>query len=297
MQAIAAWLVARPMHAVLGLALTLMLPFAQITSGAVMVVLVLYGGVRMAALQGLTAVVVLSLLTALSGRSVQEILIGGVVAWIPVFLLAWLLRQSRSLTLTLQVTAIVAMLVPLGFYALVADPTAFWTALLSEVAVVFREMGLVEQARLIVDQQDLIAPQMTMLMVLVSWTTMTLVVVLGYAIYQALPDRKGAFGLFSDLSFGRVLAVVMAVTSVLALAVGAEWLRSFAFVVFVIFWLQGLAVLHWLQANVPLPFIVLLLVYAMLPFLNALLIFALAVLGYTDVWFNYRARITKSRAR
>jgi hypothetical protein len=197
----------------------------------------------------------------------------------------------------MQVSVIVAMLVTLGFYAVVPDPIAYWTALLSEVAVIFRDMGLVEQAALIVAQQDLIAPQMTMLMVLVSWSMVTLVLVLGYAIYQALPGRKGDFGKFGDLNFGHVLALVMAVTSALALAIDAEWLRNFAFVVFVIFWLQGLAVLHWLQANVPLPFVVLLVVYGMLPFLNALLILALAVLGYTDAWFNYRARIANNRAQ
>jgi hypothetical protein len=295
-QAIAAWLVARPMHAVLGLALTLMLPFAQVFSGAVMVTLVLLGGARKAALQGLAAMVVLALLSVLGGRTAPEMLVSGIVAWLPVFLLAWLLRSSRSLTLTMQVSAIVAMLVTLGFYAVVPDPIAYWTALLTDVAILFRDMGLVDQAALIVAQQDLIAPQMTMLMVLVSWSMVTLVVVLGYAIYQALPDRKGEFGQFGDLNFGRVLALVMAVTSALALAIDAEWLRNFAFVVFVIFWLQGLAVLHWLQANVPLPFVVLLVVYGMLPFLNALLILALAVLGYTDAWFNYRARIAKNRA-
>ena len=60
MQAIAAWLVARRMHAVLALALTIMLPFAPLFSGAVMVMLVLFGGARTAALQGLAAIAVLA---------------------------------------------------------------------------------------------------------------------------------------------------------------------------------------------------------------------------------------------
>jgi uncharacterized protein YybS (DUF2232 family) len=99
------------------------------------------------------------------------------------------------------------------------------------------------------------------------------------------------------LRFGRVLALIMAVTSLLALFIGADWLRNFAFVVFVIFWLQGLAMMHWLHVVGPLPIFVLVVIYVMLPILNALLVMALAVLGYTDAWFDYRSRMGKNMAR
>ncbi|MCH7853398.1 MAG: DUF2232 domain-containing protein [Proteobacteria bacterium] len=297
MQPIAAWLIARPLHAVLALALTLVLPFAQIFSGAAIVMLVLYGGARTAALQGLIAIAVLAALSLVTGGSLPEILVNGLFAWLPVFLLAWLLRRSRSLTLTLQVSAIAAMAVTLGFYIVVADPTAYWMAVLTDVAAAFRDMGLTEQAGMIVAQAELIAPQMTMVTVLTSWSLIVLVLVLGYAIYQALPGKSAEFGRFCDLRFGRTLALVMAVTSVLALLIGVEWLRNFAFVVFAIFWLQGLSMMHWLRVVGPLPFIVLIVIYAMLPFLNALLVMALAILGYTDAWFDYRARIGKNMAR
>ena len=297
MQPIAAWLIARPLHAVLGLALTLVLPFAQIFSGAAIVMLVLYGGARPAALPGLIAIAVLAALSLVTGGSLPEILVNGLFAWLPVFLLAWLLRRSRSLTLTLQVSAIAAMAVTLGFYIVVADPTAYWMAVLTDVAAAFRDMGLTEQAGMIVAQAELIAPQMTMVTVLTSWSLIVLVLVLGYAIYQALPGKSAEFGRFCDLRFGRTLALVMAVTSVLALLIGVEWLRNFAFVVFAIFWLQGLSMMHWLRVVGPLPFIVLIVIYAMLPFLNALLVMALAILGYTDAWFDYRARIGKNMAR
>jgi len=72
MQPIAAWLVARPMHAVLGLALTLVLPFGPILSGATMVALVLYGGARIAALQGLITMTVLAGLSLVTPASLPE---------------------------------------------------------------------------------------------------------------------------------------------------------------------------------------------------------------------------------
>ncbi|NOX68409.1 MAG: hypothetical protein GXP15_04425 [Gammaproteobacteria bacterium] len=297
MQPIAAWLVARPMHAVLGLALTLVLPFGPIFSGATMVVLVLYSGTGIAALRGLITMVVLAALSLITAASLPEMLVNGLFAWLPVFLLAWLLRRSRSLTLTLQVSVIVALLATVGFYVVVADPTAYWLSVLTEVAAAFTDIGLTEQANLVIAQKELIAPQMTMLTVLTSWSLIALVTVLGYEVYQSLPEKKGEFGRFCDLRFGRTLALVMAVTSVLALAVGAEWLRNVAFVIFAIFWLQGLSMMHWLHVVGPLPFIVLVVIYALLPFLNALLIMALAILGYTDAWFDYRGRMGKNMAR
>jgi hypothetical protein len=87
----------------------------------------------------------------------------------------------------------------------------------------------------------------------------------------------------------------MALVSLLALVTGVTWMQNLAFVMFAIFWVQGLAILHFLQSDGPLPLVALIVVYALLPVLNALLVMALAVLGYTDAWFDYRTRISVSK--
>jgi uncharacterized protein YybS (DUF2232 family) len=61
-----------------------------------------------------------------------------------------------------------------------------------------------------------------------------------------------------------------------------------AFVAFMMFWLQGLAIIHWLHAERGMPVLLVILAYALLPFLNALLLMALAVVGYIDAWFEFR---------
>ena len=62
----------------------------------------------------------------------------------------------------------------------------------------------------------------------------------------------------------------MAVASVVAVISGAIWLRNFAFLVFVIFWIQGLGILHWLHVEKRLPTIFLVVIYALIPLLSAL---------------------------
>jgi hypothetical protein len=292
-QPIAAWLISRPQNGILGLAATyiLFLPLAGVFSGAVTVLLVLHHGVRRAMTYALVAAAVLALMALLSGGSAPQMAFAALLSWMPAFVLAALLGNWRSLTLTLQVSVIVALTGLLGFYGILGDPSVFWSSWLAdEAATLFTEMGLHEQAAALLENQAAIAQQMTVLFVFTIWSLYAFGLLLGYALYQALPDQKSDFGRFCDLNFGRVLALIMAVASVAAVLSGAIWLRNFAFLVFVVFWIQGLAILHWLHAEKRFPAVLLAVVYALIPLLSALPVFSFAVVGYTDAWFGYRAR-------
>lgn len=290
MRPLAAWLVARPQNAVIGLAATLLLPFAQVISGTVVSLLVLRHGAPQTAVQGVIAVALLLVISLLLGVPVSQVLANAAVIWVPVMLLAALLRSRRSLTLTLQVAALIALLVTLAFYLLLGDPAAYWGDVLVNVAAAFREMGLQQHADTLLAQREVVAAQMTTLVVLATWSLYVTVLLLGYAIFQSLADKPAEFGRFCDLNFGKVLALTMAITSVLAVLTGSVWLQNLAFVAFALFWFQGLAIVHWLHAERGLPILVVILVYALIPLLNALLIMALAVLGYIDAWFEFRRR-------
>jgi hypothetical protein len=289
-QPIAAWLVARPQNGVLGLAGTLLLPLSPIFSGLVMALLSLQYGLRYSALQAIAAGTVLAGVALLVNVPVVQILANAGSTWLPVIVLGVLLRNWRSLILTLQVSAIVAGIATLAFFVVLGDPTDYWNGVVETLAEVFRENGLAEQAGLLLERQAVIVPQMTMLFVFFSWSLYVLVLLLGYALFQSLPEQAGVFGRFRDLNFGRVLAGILAVTSVLALVTGAAWLQNVAFVLFAVFWIQGLALLHWLRAQGRLPVFVLIASYALLPILNVVLVVAFAVIGYTDAWFDYRTR-------
>jgi hypothetical protein len=293
MRPIASWLVARPRNAVLGLAATLLLPFAHVVSGTLMALLVLQQGASLAAMQGLVAAVILALISLLVSAPVTQVLANAAIIWVPIILLAALMRNSRSMTLALQVAALVALVVTLAFYLVLGDPAAWWSEVLVDVATTFREMGLERHADALSAQRDVVAGQMTTLVVLAAWTLYATVMLLGYAVWRSLPEKGPAYGRFCDLNLGRVLALTMAVSSVLAVLTGSDWLQNLAFVAFMMFWLQGLAIIHWLHAERGLPVLVVILAYALLPFLNALLHMTLAVVGYVDAWFEFR----RSRVR
>ncbi len=121
-----------------------------------------------------------------------------------------------------------------------------------------------------------------------------LVLALGYALYGSLPGTRASFGRFCDLNFGRVLALTMAVTSVAAVFTGAAWLQNIAFVAFVIFWIQGLAIVHWLHVEWRVHAVAVIGVYAALFLLSPLVVIALAVVGYADAWFGLRNRMKRA---
>ena len=288
MQAVAAWLVARPQNAVLGLAATLLLPAPQLTSGVIMVLLVLGHGSKLAVIEAAIAASVLLTVSLLMGISIDSIATLMAGTWFPVLLLAVLLLGSRSLTLTMQVSVIVAVLAMLIFYVVVPDPIAFWQPYLETMA------ELVKQNNLQLNMELLSAEVMTVSAVLAFWMLYTVGLLLGYALYKRLPQETRDFGRFRELDYGRVIAISMALTAALAFVVDATWLQNLAFVLFVTFWIQGLAIVHWMHGEGQLPLAAVIAVYALLPFLQVLLMTVLAVFGYADAWFGFRRRMKKA---
>jgi hypothetical protein len=211
--------------------------------------------------------------------------------WLLPLVLAVLLRQWRSITLVMQTMVIVAVVGILAFHAVVDDVDAFWVNLFSAQAQLLSQAGLQEWADLLNNNKAALAPQATLIVAFSIWQGNVLTLLLAYAMARSLQDNKGSFGRFSDLNFGRVLAIVLAVSSVAAWFSEIVWLQNAAMLLFLSFWMQGLAVLHWLRAEGRLPVFAVIVLYALLPFLHMLVISAMAATGYADAWVGFRRRI------
>lgn len=294
MRAVAKWLVARPLNGVLVLAATSS-PYLGFLSAALVVLLVLHDGTRVAAFKAAGAALLLAVIGVIVGTPPSVIMAVAIVYWLPAALLATVLAITRSLTLTLQVSVLVAVLGMLVFFGIVGDPVAFWEAELGAAADIWRNMGAVELADSLTEGQAMLAAQMTMFIVTLLWTIYAVTLALGYKLFRQLPDETDRFGRFRDLNFGRVLALTMALCSVIALVTGAVWLQNIAFVMFAVFWLQGLAIVHWLHGAEILPGYAVAMVYVLMLPLSAVVVIGLAVLGYIDAWFELRRRAPAAR--
>ncbi len=269
------------------------LPLLGFLSGAVLVYLLLAQGPRQAVIDMMVAGGLILGVTAIIGDSLGPQFWVMSTVWLPALLMGVLLVWSRSLTLTLQISAIVTIGAVLAFYMAAGNPADYWASVMTAMVGEWRASG-VEQLEA---NADLIGPQipalsqhMTVWVAFVAWALSAVMLLLGHALYRQGPLEWRDYGRFRDLNFGRVMAVLMAVTSVVAVLAGWSWLQGIAFVLFTVFSLQGIAIMHWLHGEGMIPVFVVVLMYGALivVVLAPVMVIAMAVLGYIDAWFTLR---------
>ena len=264
MRAIINWIVARPERSILALTGTFVLPLAPaVLSGTVMVLLVMAKGVVRAGIYAALALAVLSLMGLLAQAPVLQLVGNAALVWLLALALAGLLTWTRSLVLAVQITVIVAIAITLGIFLVVTDPAAVWAKLLVDLAATFSEAGMDQQSSFILAQQPH-AGLMTGVVVSAGWTFSVVLLLIGYGAYRLLPASNASYGDFHHLGMGRVLAIVLAVVALGATFSGALWLVNLAIVMLLVFWLQGLAILHWFKEAGRLPLLAFIAIYAAL---------------------------------
>ncbi len=264
------------------------LAWLSVLSGVVLVLLILHQGPRMAAIETAGAAAMLALLSLLLRAPLGATLGGALAVWAPAAALALLLLRTRSLTLTLQVAWLATIAGLLVFVVAVPDAAAFWQERIDALRDALTAQGLHEQAAMFGGDISGIAEQMTMIVALLLWSVSVVGLVLGYKLERQLPGGTARFGRFRDLNFGRVIALATAAASIVAWLGGWVAMQSTAFVMFAMFWLQGLAIAHWSHGQGFLPTFGLAALYVLMPLLNVVMLMGLAVSGYIDAWFGFR---------
>lgn len=262
--------------------------WASFLSGVVLVLVILHKGPRAALWQLAAAAGLLAVFGLVIQARLDVMIASALSVWLPAALLTLVMLRTRSLTLSLQVAWLGAIAGLLVFFAAVSDPVAFWQVRIEAFVSALSEQGLHDQAAMFGADIAGMAGQMTMITALVLWSIAVVGLVLGYKLYRQLPGSSAKFGRFRDLNFGRVIALATALASVGAWLAGWLPLQNVAFVMFAMFWLQGLAIAHWSHGQRFLPTFGLAAVYVLLPLLNVILVMGLAVTGYIDAWFGFR---------
>lgn len=113
--------------------LSLMVPPVSVLSSAAVGLVTLRRGAK----EGLYILGYSSLVTAILGYfaigSFQFAMLYVMVLWLPIWLIAIVLRESRSLSLALQVATGVGILGVISFYLYETDPTVIWKAVLTQM--------------------------------------------------------------------------------------------------------------------------------------------------------------------
>lgn len=264
-----------------------------VVSGAVVAVVTLRRGATegglILVLSGLGAVALSGLVLGTPWPMLKVLL----ACWLPLWLLACVLRATVSLSRTVQTAAAMALLGVAGFYLLLGDPAVWWSAILTgwrqELTALALEQGT-DPATLgqLLSLLEAWAPYLPGQTVSAALLFVVLALFLGRW-WQALLFNPGGFGTEAhELRLGRLLALLA-----LGLFAGAllfDWppLTNLALVLGTLYTVQGIVLIHALVFKLHLSPAWLLLFYLLLlPFLSQLVM----ALGLVDTWADFRTRI------
>lgn len=274
-------------------ALSLLIPPASILSTSVVALVTLRKGTVPGAL-------ILGLATAISG-GIALLALGGVnlaigfliLMWLPVWLLAVLLRSSRSLALAIVGAMVLGFVMLGGQFMQSADPVAEWTALLGPFVESLADAQLVEGSQ-----------QATLVALMASW--MPGIVAAGFFLqltvslllarwWQALLYNPGGFRTeFHQLRLPRMLsiALLLAVLPMLMQSGTEVTVAEYALILLVVAWfIQGLALAHGIVGKLGSSSGWLIGIYLLLLFALPHTVIVLAMVGIADAWFDFRARL------
>jgi hypothetical protein len=229
--------------AVLG-ALGVFVPPVSILGGALVALVALrLGLVQALFVAGLGSLILGALMFGLTGGNPLVGVLAGLAQWLPLAAMGEVLRQSISWRATLSAAAGAAGLMIVLARLLVPDLEAAWVAVGTQMLDPFIEGGAAASAEL---QSALaqLAPYLTGLLAGIFLLSLTLSLLVA-RYWQALLYNPGAFGVeFRALQLGRELSIAAVALGLVGHLLSMPLATELAFVLGVLFFLQGLAVMH-----------------------------------------------------
>jgi hypothetical protein len=305
MRALAGIIVAGPLQAVLVVALFTVLsflapPLTSILSYAGAAALALYSlqvGARSGAIVLLGAMLVTGLLTEMLLHQGMTIAVTSLLLWFPVWLIAVVLRETRSLAMAMLALSALAMAGILLVFLWFGDPSQWWLERLSGLI-----NSLADQPEIEIDTGSLhefaeqVAPFMTgSLAAGLSFATLTCLMLGRW--WQSQMVKPGALRKeFYALRLNRMLSLLaVGIFALAALKFGSvsALALQWSLVVLVPFLFVGLAVVHATLANLKAARIWLIIIYILMSLLPQAMMLVV-VTGLLDPWLDLRRRTEKA---
>lgn len=231
--------------------------------------------------------------TVIAGVSGNPVIPGALMVsfWLPVVLMAYLLRRTVSLNLALLAGAALALLGVAIIYLVVDDPAQSWDAVVQQIkAQTEAATGSADNAK--VDEWLSNAGNwMTGFSAATQFVVAALSLLLARAWQARMFNPGGLQKEFHGLRFGLAAGVIGLLIVAAAVFLEGQLLTNLAIVVLVVFAFQGLAVLHALAAKLSVHMLVLVGIYAFLLVLVPTSLKVIGMLGLADTWVDFRSRI------
>ncbi len=269
---------------------SLLFPPLGILSGAVIALVALRQGWYPATIVVAILTAVLAALAGAAGQPTSLGLLSGIIQWLPVMLLALILRNTGSWTITMQWLLLAALLAVLVIHLAVPDLQGYWSGVLEKYV-----RAMLEQAGMPNLEIDRVLPQLAGVMtgvLMVSLVVSTvLMLMLGRAMQASLYNPGGFASEFAELRLGLWPAVLALVLILLTVLLKQAALSEALVIVLGLFFFQGLAVMHGLSRKMQWPAGILVILYVTLIVFFTPVAALLAGIGLVDAFADARHRV------
>lgn len=272
--------------------LGLLLPPVAWLSGAAVALVTLVNGYRngllVTAIAGIGTAVFAGLILSLPAVAVYYVLL----VWLPVVMVAVVLRRTVSLVLSLQLIAGVSLLGILILYLFFPDFGEIWRSSLNMMAddLVANSNGALDTQQLqqVIDQIVRLLPGFFASSFMIG-TMLSLYVARWW---QAVVYNPGGFGKeFRAINLGKTTALIALAIAIAASFIKADMFNAMLLVVFALYLNQGVAVLHVVFARRQLNAAWLFMIYLFMFFVPHTVVL-LALTGLADTWIDFRRRLS-----
>lgn len=279
------WLAARRYRMILLAAALVLIPGVGIVGQAIVAFAVLRRGPAEGLFIAVAASALIVVALTLAGGAPPMRAGFVVLTWLPALALGALLRATRSLSLTVQISTVVVLVAVVAAFVF-GDPVSGGREFLARFgAEVTGELS----PEAIAAVSLILTGALGAAGLLVSLGALFI----GRA-WQAAIDRPGGFGAeFRQLRLGKVVLAVASVVFVVAGVSGLPMLQNLTLVLLSAYLLQGLAVAHAFVATTAggLGTLWLGAIYVALVMLMQFAVPVVAGVGFLDSWFNFRSRL------
>lgn len=273
--------------------LALMIPPMSYLAGGIIALSTLRAGPK----EGITVIGIATVVFAMvSVVLLNQPLIAGlflISSWLPMYGVTLVVGYTRSLTMSLILSAGIGLLLVVGTYLVLPDPTVWWLQVMGPLIDLLQQQPgwQLDQGE---TQSFMVALSrvMTGLIVAGLFANVALGLLLGRSWQAGLYNPSSFAEEFQQLRLGKLLAVIMVTTALTAAVAGAEFvfIQNCLPILLVLFAIQGVAVVHALvrlkQKHKAWLIVMYLLLFIMLP----QMVFMLAIVGVLEQWFNFRHR-------
>ena len=212
--------------------------------------------------------------------------------WLPVLVMAYVLRQTVSLDLGILAGGVLALAGVLVAYTVIDDPAQSWQTVVQQIQ---------EQTELATngaDSERVVAWLSNAGTWMTGVSTATQFVIASVSlllarVWQARMFNPGGLQKeFHGLRYGLVAGVIGLLIPAAAAFLDSELLDNLAIVVMVVFAFQGLAVLHSLVTQLKMHALMIVGVYVFLIMLAPSSIKFIGIIGLVDTWVDFRSRLS-----